>query len=94
MVEDIAMEDLPKKLIFDQGQPSVEDPCEMTIRGHTSGVRCCQYSPDGTMIISTAEDASLRIWDASRYFLSSSSATKMTAVHIRPYSELLLVQFH
>lgn len=35
----------------------------MTLLGHTSGVRCCCYSADGSMIASTAEDGSLRVWD-------------------------------
>ena len=55
---------LPRTIIHDQSPSSVEDPCEMTMLGHTSGVRCCMYSPTDDVIASCAEDGSLRIWDA------------------------------
>ena len=43
----------------------VDDPCEMTLKGHTTGVRCCCFSSSGDMIASTAEDATLRLWDTA-----------------------------
>jgi len=51
------------KLVIDAVPEVVEDPCELTLLGHTSGVRCCSYSSDGSLIASTAEDGSLRVWD-------------------------------
>ena len=52
------------RLIQDTVPSDVEDPCELTLLGHTSGVRCCCYSPVGALVASTAEDASLRVWDS------------------------------
>ena len=52
------------RLVVDTAPGDVEDPCELTLLGHTSGVRCCCYSPDGALVASTAEDASLRVWDS------------------------------
>ena len=54
---------LPRQVIRDQNPDVVEDPCEMTLRGHTSGIRSCVYSPNGDMIASCAEDCTLRVWD-------------------------------
>ena len=54
---------LVRTIIHDETENDVEDPCEMTLRGHESGVRACEFSPDGSLIASTAEDGSLRIWD-------------------------------
>ena len=51
-------------LIHDTAPSDVEDPCELTLLGHTSGVRCCCYSPGGDLVASTAEDGSLRVWDS------------------------------
>ncbi|ELT90719.1 hypothetical protein CAPTEDRAFT_53852, partial [Capitella teleta] len=55
---------LPQAIVFDQRPIEIEDPCEMTLQGHTNGVRMCRYSPQGDLIVSAAEDASLRVWDA------------------------------
>ena len=52
------------RLIQDTSPCDVEDPCELTLLGHTSGVRCCCYSPGGDLVASTAEDGSLRVWDS------------------------------
>jgi WD40 repeat protein len=50
-------------IISDAVPETVEDPCELTLLGHTSGVRCCSYSRNGSFIASTSEDGSLRVWD-------------------------------
>ena len=57
-------EKLPHGIIIDEHPATMDDPCELTLQGHTSGVRCCSYSPEGDLIASVAEDASLRLWDA------------------------------
>ena len=59
-----AKDELPAQIITDLYPVNIEDPCEMTLQGHTTGIRCCRYSPTGNLIASTAEDASLRLWDA------------------------------
>jgi len=51
-------------IVVDTTPSDVEDPCELTLLGHTSGVRCCCYSPEGALVASTAEDGSLRVWDS------------------------------
>lgn len=51
-------------LIHDTAPSDVEDPTELTLLGHTSGVRCCCYSSAGDLLASTAEDGSLRVWDS------------------------------
>ena len=37
----------------------------MELQGHTSGVECLSFSPDGTWITSGADDRTIRIWDTS-----------------------------
>lgn len=64
LFECVPKRDIPLEIVRDLNPTEVEDPCEMTLQGHTSGVRCCQYSPNGQLIASTAEDGSLRLWDA------------------------------
>ena len=54
---------LPMTLTIDSDPPKTEDPCEMTLLGHTGGLHCQEYSPDGSLIVSTGRDASMRIWD-------------------------------
>ncbi|KAK2144717.1 hypothetical protein LSH36_736g01022 [Paralvinella palmiformis] len=63
MFDELPPQILPRQVIVDHNPDCVEDPCEMTLRGHTSGIRSCVYSPNGEMIASTAEDGSLRVWD-------------------------------
>ena len=38
--------------------------CPIEWRGHTFGVNCIAYSPDGQHIVSGSDDHTLRIWDA------------------------------
>ncbi len=38
-----------------------------TLRGHTSAVSSCAWSPDGNMITSGSFDASVRLWDAHTF---------------------------
>uniref|UniRef100_UPI00158EDCD3 NACHT and WD40 repeat domain-containing protein n=1 Tax=Schaalia sp. Marseille-Q2122 TaxID=2736604 RepID=UPI00158EDCD3 len=40
-------------------------PSPSTLTGHTSPVRFGAYSPDGTTILTTSEDATARIWDTT-----------------------------
>ena len=52
--------------------------CNYTLRGHTSAVVCCAFSPDGKSVLSGSCDYTLKIWSASdgseRYTLSGHSS--------------------
>ena len=41
------------------------DPCLSTLAGHTGKITSCQFSPDGTRVISSSSDGTLRVWDAN-----------------------------
>lgn len=38
--------------------------CLYTMSGHTCRITCCDYSPDGSTIITGANDSTVRMWDA------------------------------
>ena len=38
-----------------------------SLKGHTKAVTNCVWSPDGTLIASTSEDGTLRVWDTSTF---------------------------
>src|SRR5258707_1475886 len=41
------------------------EPERLTLRGHTSDVRGCGYSPDGRFIVSASNDNTLKAWSSS-----------------------------
>ena len=38
----------------------------LTLRGHTDGVTCLVFTPDGRRLISSSGDGTIKIWDATR----------------------------
>ena len=79
LLDACAIQELPALFVTAQFPVDVEDSCEMTLHGHTTGIRCCRYSLNGNLIASTAEDATLRLWDAY-------SGVEVVSVSGRPVS--------
>ena len=42
----------PAKLMKNLREEDFEDPCEMTLQGHTETLRCCNFSPKGNSFLS------------------------------------------
>ncbi|XP_045175580.2 NACHT domain- and WD repeat-containing protein 1-like isoform X2 [Mercenaria mercenaria] len=61
----LSKENLPLPLMENLHESDYDDPCEMTMHGHTETLRCCDYSPKGDLILSSADDCTMRIWDAT-----------------------------
>jgi WD40 repeat protein len=40
------------------------EPCLMVLSGHEGPVLACEFSPDGTKIVSASQDHSIKLWDA------------------------------
>jgi sugar lactone lactonase YvrE len=44
-------------------KPQEQDPCILTFTGHSEAVNGCAFSPDGTKMVSTSDDQTLKLWD-------------------------------
>ena len=56
---------LPATTVPSRSGTSLPAPERVTITGHTQGVSACAVSPDGTWIVSTSSDHTLKIWDVA-----------------------------
>ena len=60
---------------------------EMTLRGHRESIKSLQYSPDGSRLVSSSDDGSLRIWDAKTFqplIVSDESALSLESAAFSP----------
>uniref|UniRef100_A0A8C2B0L3 Apoptotic protease-activating factor 1 n=1 Tax=Cyprinus carpio TaxID=7962 RepID=A0A8C2B0L3_CYPCA len=44
--------------------------------GHLSWVHCVQFSPDGSLLLSSSDDQTIRLWETNRVHTSSAAALK------------------
>jgi WD40 repeat protein len=44
-------------------KPHGRDPCIATLAGHVGGVSSCVFSADGSIIVSSSRDKTLKLWD-------------------------------
>ena len=51
----------PKARIFS----AVDGALLLTLQGHTDGVHCCEFSPDGARVVTASYDRTARVWDAA-----------------------------
>ncbi|KAL4224823.1 hypothetical protein ACF0H5_015519 [Mactra antiquata] len=65
LLEKISPESIPISLMVNMHESAFSDPCEVTLNGHTESVRCCDYSPKGDLILSSSDDTTMRLWDAT-----------------------------
>lgn len=45
-------------------KPQCHSACLMTLVGHTGSVKTCAFSPNGSRIVSSSQDGTLKLWDA------------------------------
>lgn len=50
--------------VFDVDNPPTNDAQELSFLGHRAAVNRLEFSPDGALVASVAQDGSLRVWDA------------------------------
>lgn len=51
ILDNLSKESLPLTLMENLHESDYDDPCEMTMHGHTETLRCCNYSPKGQLLM-------------------------------------------
>ncbi|XP_051974961.1 apoptotic protease-activating factor 1 isoform X1 [Xyrauchen texanus] len=59
--------------------------------GHLSWVHCVQFSPDGSLLLSTSDDQTIRLWETDRVHTSSAVALKRDSDVLFSQSDVTIV---
>lgn len=77
-----------RNILKDINPQSIDDPCLLTLQGHNGGIRCCEFSDDGSLIVSVSSDGDhgcIKIWDTS----SGQEAMSLTNLSGPPFPGLV-----
>uniref|UniRef100_A0A9J8AGN5 Apoptotic protease-activating factor 1 n=1 Tax=Cyprinus carpio carpio TaxID=630221 RepID=A0A9J8AGN5_CYPCA len=59
--------------------------------GHLSWVHCVQFSPDGSLLLSSSDDQTIRLWETNRVHTSSAAALKRDSDVLFSQSDVTIV---
>ncbi|KAI2665386.1 Apoptotic protease-activating factor 1 [Labeo rohita] len=59
--------------------------------GHLSWVHCVQFSPDGSLLLSSSDDQTIRLWETDRVHTSSAAALKRDSDVLFSQSDITIV---
>uniref|UniRef100_A0A671L6Y4 Apoptotic protease-activating factor 1 n=1 Tax=Sinocyclocheilus anshuiensis TaxID=1608454 RepID=A0A671L6Y4_9TELE len=59
--------------------------------GHLSWVHCVQFSPDGSLLLSSSDDQTIRLWETDRVHTSSAAALKRDSDVLFSQSDVTIV---
>uniref|UniRef100_A0A673IS22 Apoptotic protease-activating factor 1 n=1 Tax=Sinocyclocheilus rhinocerous TaxID=307959 RepID=A0A673IS22_9TELE len=59
--------------------------------GHLSWVHCVQFSPDGSLLLSSSSDQTIRLWETDRVHTSSAAALKRDSDVLFSHSDVTIV---
>ncbi|XP_043092997.1 apoptotic protease-activating factor 1 isoform X1 [Puntigrus tetrazona] len=59
--------------------------------GHLSWVHCVQFSPDGSLLLSSSDDQTIRLWETDQVHTSSAAALKRDSDVLFSHSDITIV---